>query len=142
MTRPIFLTLAAIIALLVGIVASTFPEVLLASKGVEIDAAVIVWVRQVGVALIGIGLVAFATRKHPDSPTMRAFLLGNAVHQALLAPIEVIAFQQGIITKLEGIVPNTILHLLLASGFLFFGMRMTPRSPVSDAAREERPLGP
>ena len=127
MTRTLFLSIASIIALLVGLFAGAFPEVLLASKGVAVSDAAIVWVRQVGVALIGIGAIAFAIRKHADSETMRAFLLGNALHQLLLAPIEVIAYQQGIITKLEGIVPNTIVHVMLASGFLWFGLRVTKR---------------
>ena len=124
MTRITFLTAAALIALSVGAFAALFPETLLTMKGVEIGAAVIVWVRQCGVALVGIGLVAIAVRKHPDSPTLRAFLLGNAAHQGMLAPIEVIAYAEGTITRLEGIVPNTIVHLLLALGFVWYGVRM------------------
>jgi hypothetical protein len=123
MTRITFLTAAALIALSVGAFAALFPETLLTMKGVEIGAAVIVWVRQGGVALVGLGLVAIAVRKQPDSPALRAFM-GNAAHQGMLAPIEVIAYAEGTITRLEGIVPNTIVHLLLALGFVWFGVRM------------------
>lgn len=123
MNRTLFLTLSSLVALAVGTVATVFPEQLLGSKGVEPTAAVVCWLRQVGVAILGIGMVAMLVRRHAPSPTMRAFLFGNAAHQLMLAPIEVLAYRDGTITKLSGIVPNTVLHLLLATGFLVFASR-------------------
>lgn len=127
------LTFAAVVAGLVGTVASLFPETLLSGKGVEPDAAVIVWVREVGVAILATGVIAFLVRQHAPSPTMRAFLFGNALHQLLLSPIEVVAYLQGTITKLSGIVPNTVLHLALASAFLACASR-EPRQLASQSS--------
>lgn len=123
MTRKTFLTIASVIALAVGTIAALFPIAILESKGVTPGAPVIVWIRQVGVAIVSVGLTSFLIRGHAPSATVRAFLFGNAAHQLMLAPIEVVAFVDGTITKLSGIVPNTVLHLLLATGFLFFASR-------------------
>lgn len=123
MTRKTFLTIASVIALAVGTIAAFFPMAILESKGVTPGAPVIVWIRQVGVAIVSVGLTSFLIRGHAPSATVRAFLFGNAAHQLMLAPIEVVAFVDGTITKLSGIVPNTVLHLLLATGFLFFASR-------------------
>lgn len=127
MNRTHFLTASSFVALAVGTVAIVFPAQLLESKGVLPAPAVICWLRQVGVALLGIGLVALLVRRHAPSPTMRALLFGNAAHQLMLAPIEVLAYRDGTITKLSGIVPNTVLHVLLAIGFIAFASR-EPRS--------------
>lgn len=123
MNRKTFLTIASVIALAVGTVAAVFPMAILESKGVTPGAPVIVWIRQVGVAILGVGIVSFLIRGHAPSATVRAFLLVNAAHQLMLAPIEVVAFHEGTITKLSGIVPNTVLHVLLATGFLYFASR-------------------
>ncbi len=123
MNRKTLLTLASCIALGVGTLAAFFPGILLASKGVAPVASTVVWVRECGVALLAIGGIALAVRSHANSPTLRAFLLGNAAYQVMLAPIEVLAFFDGTITELSGIVPNTVIHVVLAGAFVWFGAR-------------------
>jgi hypothetical protein len=49
------------------------------------------------------------------------------LHLALL-PIELVAFSDGIITKLAGVVPNSLLHLGLALGFGWHARRLQLRS--------------
>lgn len=124
MTRKTFVSIAAFIAFAVGAFALIFPGILLESKGVVPNAAVEVWVREVGVLLISVGVAAFFYRGDADSPTLRAVFIGNIILQLGLLTIEPIAYANGIITKLSGIVPNTILHLLLAGGFAYYLMKM------------------
>ncbi|NMM29049.1 MAG: hypothetical protein HHJ12_17625 [Glaciimonas sp.] len=124
MNRKTFLTFASIIALGVGAFALLQPAVLLESKGVALNAAADVWMRELGIALISIGVMLLVVRGHPDSPTLRAFLIGNAILQLGLLPIEIVAFVNGVITKVSGIVPNSVLHLLLACGFAYFAISM------------------
>ena len=135
MNRSVFLTLASFIALGVGVLASASPAMLLESKGVAPRAAAEGWVRQVGVILVAIGMAAFAIRRHPDSPTLRAFLWANAVLQIGLLPIEVVAYSQGVITRLAGIVPNTVLHAVLAAGFAWYAARC--HAPLGAASARE-----
>jgi len=124
MSRKSFLTLVSIIAMSVGTVALLLPAALLDSKGVGPNPAANVWAREVGAALISIAVVAFIVRDHPDSPTMKAFLLGNAVLQLGLLPIEIIALANGTLTKLSGIVPNSVLHVVLAAAFAYYATRI------------------
>jgi hypothetical protein len=124
MRRKTFLTVAAAIAVIVGAVALFAPTVLLDSKGVAPSAAANVWMREVGIAILAIGVASFLVRGHDDSPTLRAFLVGNAVLQVGIFPIELAAYSAGTITKAAGIVPNEILHALLAAGFVFYAARI------------------
>ena len=124
MSRKTFLTISAAIAMTVGAVALFAPAVLLESKGVAPSAAASVWMREVGIAILAVGVASFLVRGHPDSPTLRAFLVGNAVLQIGIFPIEIAAYSAGTITKASGIVPNEILHVLLAVGFLTYAARI------------------
>lgn len=134
MNRKTFLTLASIIALCVGVFALTAPAALLASKGVGANAAAAaeVWVREVGLILIAVGVTAFLVKGHPDTPTLRAFLIGNAVLQLGLLPIEIVAFAQGVIASLSGIVPSSVLHFFLAGGFCYFASRCSTPLATDD----------
>jgi hypothetical protein len=123
--RSMFLTLSSAVALAVGTFALAFPHALLESKGVAPphDAAAI-WVREVGVAIFALGVMMFLVRHHAESPTLRAFFFGNAIVQLGLLPIEIGAYHRRVITQVSGIIPNTVLHVVLASGFLVFAARM------------------
>src|SRR3954470_1607020 len=113
MSREVFLTIVAGVAVCIGGFAAALPRLLLDSKGVAPNAATSVWVREVGVLLVALGVTAFLVRGQPDSTTLRAFLIGNVIVQLGLLPIEVVAYARKVITKLSGIVPNTILHAAL-----------------------------
>jgi hypothetical protein len=131
MSRKTFLTLVSVIACLIGTFALFAPSALLESKGVAPSESANVWAREVGVALISIGVATFLLKAHADSPTLRAFLVGNAVLQIGLFPIEIGAYANGVITKLSGIIPNSILHIVLAAGFIYFATRRAT-GPLQD----------
>ena len=124
MSRHIFLTLASFIALAVGTTAMVFPEVLLDSKGVIPHAGTVVWVREMAVVLIATGVTAFSLRRCEGGPALRAMLLGQALLQVGLLPLEPLAYFQGTVTKLSGIVPNSVVHVLLAFGFFHFAFKI------------------
>jgi hypothetical protein len=124
MGRKWFLTVVAVIAIAVGLFALLAPAALLASKGVAASAAGDLWAREMGVAILSSGVAAFLMRSHADSASLRAFLVANAVLQLGLFPIEIAAYSAGVVTKASGIVPNEVLHLVLASGFVHFALRI------------------
>ena len=97
MSREVFLTIVAGVAVCIGGFAAALPRLLLDSKGVAPNAATNVWVREVGVLIVQLGLL----------------------------PIEVVAYARGVITKRSGIVPNTVLHVVLAAGFAFYAAAMS-----------------
>lgn len=117
------LTVAACIALAVGFIAIGFPIALLESKGAAPTPATVVWVREVGVNIFALGVMSLLARGHAPSPTLRAFFVGNAVVQFGLLPIELLAWQDGTLTRLSGVVPNSVVHLALGSAFAFFAAR-------------------
>jgi hypothetical protein len=123
MQQRTFLTLASAIALGVGAVAVVFPAALLASKGTVPSAAADLWMREVGVLLVCTGLVAARVRAHADSPTLRAVMQGNLLVQVGLLVTEVLGYANGVITQLSGLVPNALLHMALAAGFAYYGLR-------------------
>ena len=124
MNRKAFLTMSSLIALAVGLFALCAPELLLQSKGVDVNAGTTIWVREVGVMLIAVGITVFMVRNHADSSTLKAVLVGNVVVQLGLLVIEPLAYSAGIITKLAGMAPNTMIHVLLAFGFCYYASKI------------------
>lgn len=115
--HQLVLWLSSFIALAVGLFALLAPAKLLHSKGAQITPAAVVWVRQVGVNIFALGVMSFLLRSEPLSPALRAFFLGNAIVQLGLLPIEVLAWRCGTLARGAGIVPNTILHVVLGATF-------------------------
>ncbi|MDP3654989.1 MAG: hypothetical protein Q8R67_25290 [Rhodoferax sp.] len=139
MQQKTFLTVAAAIALVVGAVAVLFPAAMLASKGTVPSAAADVWMREVGVLLVCIGVIAGLVRSHADSPTMRVLMLGNLLVQLGLLATEVLGYAHGVITLLSGLVPNAVLHLVLAAGFAYYWRRAN--WPTAAAVRHRQQEG-
>jgi hypothetical protein len=113
------LTFMSAIATLVGLFAVALPVRLLESKGATVSAAAIIWMREVGVLVFAQGLTCFLLRNQSLSPAVRAFLVGAAVTQLGLLPIELTAYWRGSLTKLSGILPNSVLHAVLGSVLLY-----------------------
>jgi hypothetical protein len=118
MNLKILLTILSIIATLVGVAAITRPIPFLESKGAKVTPATVIWMRQVGVLILAQGITGFLLRDQPISPAVRAFLAGAAFTQLGLFPIEIMAYRRGHLTKLSGIVPNTVLHAVLGIALL------------------------
>jgi hypothetical protein len=120
MTRKLFLTMCSVISFVIGVLALTFPSVLLEGKGVTPNQAINVWMSEVGVLIISFATMAFLIRGHADSPTLKIFFLSNIITQVGLFGVELAAYKNGVITKLSGVVPNLVLHVLLVIGFIYY----------------------
>ncbi len=123
MTRKSFLTSVGTIALAIGVFALTCPAALLASKGVSPNPVARVWVREVGVLILASGVLTLLVRQHLNSPTLRAFLFSSALLHAGLLPIEIAACTSGVLPGLGPILPNSVLHVVIAAGFLYYALR-------------------
>jgi len=131
MSRQRFLTFSSVVAVVVAVFALGFPGALLEGKGVVPEPALLVWVREVGALILAAGATTFFARKAADSEALRAVLIGNAVLHFCLLPIELVAFSRGVITKLGGVAPNSLLHLVLALGFALYASRVSVRTPAA-----------
>jgi hypothetical protein len=132
MSRRAFLTVTSIVAFAVGVFALAAPAVLLGSvKLAAPSSSANVMARTVGVLLISVGVLDFLVRDHEDSDTMRAILVANLLLQLLIVPIDPLAYFTGVFHTLGSFLPNTLLHLVLASGFAFYLATMPrPRRAV------------
>ena len=118
MSRKLLFTITAVTAGAVGALALLFPRVLIA--GVKMAAttpAAEVMARTVGVLLLGIAVLDFLVRDHEDSPSLRAILLTNLFVQLAILPIDPMAYATGVYGTPAAFVPNTVLHLVLATGY-------------------------
>jgi hypothetical protein len=128
MNRTRLLTFSAVVAVAVGLFALGLPRALLASKGVAPSPAAVVWVREVGVLILSLGVMAWMVRREPDSVAMRAILVANAIVHLGLFPIEIAAFHDGVITAASGILPNSVLHVALGTAFALLARRGVTRA--------------
>lgn len=125
MKRSTFLTIASLIALLVGSFVILCTDFFLEQvKGVPAHGGTKVWAVQTGVLLLGIGLTAFFIRKHEDSKTLKVVLLGNVLMQIGLATSELVGYSSGVLSQFSGILPNMVIHVLLSIGFLLYALKI------------------
>jgi hypothetical protein len=134
MNIKLFMTVVAASAIGVGTFGIGWPASLLQSKGADLAPATLVWVREVGILILAQGATTFLMRHQPPSKALRAFLIGGALTQVGLFPIEIVAYAQGAVTRLSGIVPNSLLHLVFAWGFAACALRVS-RTDAEEARK-------
>lgn len=120
MSRKYFLLFVGCVAVAIGLFALTLPTELIVGKAVASDELAAVWVREVGVLLLAIGVLNLLARNLADSPELKLILFFDLLVQLGLFPIELLAYSNGTLTNLSGVAPNTILHLVLTAGFTFY----------------------
>ena len=91
MNLNVLMTILSAVASFVGVFAIVRPEQFLTSKGASVTPAVVVWMREVGVLILAQGITCFLLRDEAISRPVRAFLVGAAVTQFGLLPIEIVA---------------------------------------------------
>lgn len=130
MERKTFLRITSFIAIAVGLFALVSPSLLHDSKGTIHNEATHVWTAEVGILLIAIGMITYLARKEKDTQLLKALFIGNTIIQCGLFIIELLAYLNGIITKSAGVIPNLILHIILASGFVYYliNMKIKPKA--------------
>ena len=125
MKRSTFLAVASFIAMAIGLFALSTPVVLLETAKVAIaNGAAVAMTRTVGVLIFCSGILNYMVRNDPDSGTLKSVLVANLLLQVAMMPLDPIAYAVGAFHTLGSFVPNTILHVLLAGGFVFYLSRM------------------
>lgn len=137
MNRKLFLTIASLIALAIGALATAAPDVLLGQVKMAVpNPAALVMARTAGVLLLFAGLVAWLVRDHGDSPTMAALLKANVALQLMIIPIDPLAYVNGTFHTLGSFVPNTLIHIGLASGFFYYWRQVEKRLAAPAPTRQ------
>lgn len=124
MERKVFLSIVSPIATFIGLIALFYPSVLLESKGVSVEEPVKVWMSEVGILLISVGVILFLVKNEEVSIALKAIFLGNIITQLGLFIIEILAYRNAVITEVYGVIPNSILHIILSITFLYYLIKM------------------
>lgn len=121
MNRKTFLTFASIIALSIGFIATFLPNFLLVDmKYAVVSETGLVMARTAGVFLMSFGVLNFLVRADVTSPTMVSLLFANALLQLLILPVDPLAYAWGVYGSALSFIPNTVLHVFLLLGFIYF----------------------
>lgn len=121
MRRSTFLTFGAFVACTIGSIALFFPIVLLVDmKHATPSAEGIVMARTAGAFLLSFGILNFLVRHDVPSSALMHILLANAVLQILILPVDPLAYFSGVYGSVMSFIPNTILHIALLTGFIFY----------------------
>lgn len=124
MKRQTFLTIAAVVGALFAVVMLASPSKMMENVGGQPNDTTNVVLQVVGVMLFSISVMTFLARKDGGSIALRAILIGSILMHLVSLPIDWIAFQAGTLTQLSGIIPGTIVHVILAVGFIYYLMKL------------------
>jgi hypothetical protein len=125
MKRSVFLLINAILFMLIGIVCLFFPDKMVDGFNVTITPILLMMVREAGAFNFSLGLLNFAVRNHPDSRSLKTVLFFNMIYHALILPMNIYGWSQGILSAGQAGVAFGI-HLLLAIGYGVYALKIKP----------------
>jgi hypothetical protein len=117
MSAKLYLTIAAIIAILYGIAFVLIPAEMLQPYGVLPEPHVILTIRLLGSAFLGFGLILWFARDFQDWSAVRGVLIANTVADAVGGVVIAWGTIQGTVNALGW--SNVILYALLVLGALY-----------------------
>ncbi len=121
MSRKTFLTISAIVPFCIGAFILLFPQMFLEEvKHAVINSTALLMARTTGVFLLTISFLNFLVRSHQESHTLKAILYADLALQVMILPLDPLAFMSGTINGIGSFLPNTIIHLLLISGLVYY----------------------
>jgi hypothetical protein len=119
MSRSVFMTIAAVAAVIYGLGLVLAPATILEMHGVAGAPGANFVARNFGGALLGLGYMSFVARNAADSDALKALLCGTLVTTIVGAIACLFAVLNGVMNGL-GWVP-VIVDVLLAIGYFYFG---------------------
>ena len=128
MSTKLYLTIAAVIAIAYGIAFVLIPAEMLQPYGVSPEPHVILAIRLLGAAFIGLGLVYAFARSFQDWVAVRSVLIAIVVADAVGGLVIAMGTIQGTVNTLGW--GNVVLYALLAVGALYC-LSSGSRAPAS-----------
>lgn len=110
-----FLTIAAAVGALFAA-----PGKMMQSLGSQPNESTNIILQATGIILFSIAVITFHARKDAGSISLHAILIGSSVMHLVSIPIDRIAYQKGIFTQASGLIPGTSIHILFATGFMYY----------------------
>jgi len=117
MDSKLYLTIAAIVAILYGIGFVLIPGTLLPLYGVDPEAHAVLNIQFFGATLIAIGVIFWSAREFREWDAVRGVLIGAVVGDALGLVINVYGIMRGLVNAFGW--SSTIVYVLLLLGALY-----------------------
>ena len=115
MSPRLALMIGAVAAFVFGLALTVFPSTMLAGFGLAVPNEAVVLSRDVGVTLIGLGVINWMARNAMGEP-LRAILVGNVVVQALEIVVNAGEIAVGALPPQAG--GGLLIHLVLGAIFV------------------------
>jgi hypothetical protein len=125
MSRKTFLTISAALGVLFGIYMLVAPTKMMEGMGTSENAVANVVLQAFGVVMLAIAAILFFARNDEGSPALKAILIGSIIMHFGDLPVDWIAYSNGTFTQISGLIPGTIVHVLLGIGFIYYLMRLS-----------------
>lgn len=121
MKRDLFMSIAAVVAILFGLAFLLMPVQTMTMYGVDLDISGQFIARYLGSAFLGIGIVNWLARNSEDSKALRAVLLGFFIVSLTGLIVGVFDATTGVGNSL--VWSTVVIYLLLAAGFGYFSFK-------------------
>lgn len=121
MKRDLFMSIAAVVAVLFGLSFLLMPVQTMTMYGVDLDISGQFIARYLGSAFLGIGIVNWLARSSEDSKALRAVLLGFFIVSLTGLIVAVFDATTGIGNSL--VWSTVVIYLLLSAGFGYFSFK-------------------
>ena len=118
MKRQTFLTIAAALGTLFSLYMFFAPAKMMEGMGVQSNDTINVILQVMCVMLFTIAVITFLARRDEGSIALRAIIIGSIMMHIISIPIDWVAYQRGIFTQISGLIPGTIIHIILGVGFI------------------------
>lgn len=127
MNRSRFLVIAGAVGCVFGLSMILVPVQMLAGMTTITSACSMNAVRWMGPGILAVGVINIFARKDPGSDALRAIMTGNIVLHLIAWSLDFTDYRAGIVTP-SGFALGTVVHALLAAGFVYYYARMGPRA--------------
>jgi hypothetical protein len=118
-SRKAFLALSGLVAWFFGATMFFAPQQMLANVTAGANPTAEGVLQWMAVALFSVGCINVLARNDAGSPALRAVMLGNVILHLLGWATDIYQHLEGFVTA-QGLAMGTIVHLVLAGGFLYY----------------------
>jgi hypothetical protein len=123
MKRNVFLTIAAILAIIFGSTMTFAPDKMIRNMATASDPSSLHVLQWAGNMLLTIGLINFLSRNDAGSPALRAVMIGNIFLHAGGLIVDWYHYSIGFVSA-SGLGTGMVVHVLLIIGFAYYLSRM------------------
>lgn len=118
MNLSTFLTITALIGLVVGLGMLILPEQVFDIAAISLDEGSKSVARSLGALIVAVSLINWIARKVEDSLALRAILYGNLALHLLTMVADILAITTGAISEMGWV--SVAVHAVLGAGFAYF----------------------